>query len=91
MCAHGFRAMPSTCLNEVGWHPDLIELQLAHAARDEVRGAYNRAQRPAEGRAMMQAGANYLDQLRSRTQKPPTSNLTFGPSIPEHVRLATST
>jgi hypothetical protein len=43
MCAHGFRTMASTCLNEQGWHPDLIELQLAHAERDESRGAYNRA------------------------------------------------
>lgn len=39
MCAHGFRSMASTCLNEQGWHPDLIERQLAHAERDEVRGA----------------------------------------------------
>jgi len=43
----------STCLNEQAWHADLIELQLAHAERDEVRGAYNRAQRLAERRAMM--------------------------------------
>jgi integrase len=66
MCAHGFRSMASTCLNEQGWHPDLIELQLAHAERDEVRGAYNRAQRLAERRVMMQAWGDYLDQLRSR-------------------------
>jgi integrase len=45
MVAHGFRSMASTCLNEQGWHPDLIELQLAHAERNESRGAYNRAQR----------------------------------------------
>jgi integrase len=24
MVAHGFRSMASTCLNEQGWHPDLI-------------------------------------------------------------------
>lgn len=40
--------MASTCLNEQGWHPDLIELQLAHAERNEVRSAYNRALRLAE-------------------------------------------
>jgi integrase len=67
MCAHGFRSMASTCLYEQGWHPDLIELQLAHSERDEVRGAYNRAQRTAERRAMMQAWADYLDQLRQGT------------------------
>jgi integrase len=42
MTGHGFRSMASTCLNEQGWHPDLIELQLAHAERNKVRAAYNR-------------------------------------------------
>jgi integrase len=64
MTWHGFRTIASTCLNEQGWHPDLIELQLAHAERNEVRCAYNRAQRLAERRAMMQAWADYLDGLR---------------------------
>lgn len=65
MVSHGFRSMASTCLNEQGWHPDLIELQLAHAERNEVRSAYNRAQRLAERRTMMQAWADYLDGLRN--------------------------
>ena len=64
MVAHGFRSMASTCLNERGWHPDLIELQLAHAERNQVRAAYNRAQRLEERRTMMQAWADYLDRLR---------------------------
>lgn len=64
MTGHGFRSMASTCLNEQGWHPDLIELQLAHAERDKVRAAYNRAERLTERRKMMQAWANYLDGLR---------------------------
>lgn len=63
--AHGFRSMASTCLNEQGWNPDLIELQLAHAERNQVRAAYNRAQRVEERRKMMQAWADYLDRLRS--------------------------
>jgi integrase len=65
MTAHGFRAIASTCLNEQGWPPDVIELQLAHAERDEVRAAYNRAQRLAERREMMQAWADYLDGLKT--------------------------
>src|SRR6185437_6085588 len=65
MTGHGFRSMASTALNEQGWHPDLIELQLAHAERNKVRGAYNRAQRLAERRKMMQAWADYLDGLRA--------------------------
>ena len=64
MTTHGFRAMASTLLNEQGWHPDVIELQLAHAERNEVRAAYNRAQRLDERRKMMQAWADYLDGLR---------------------------
>jgi integrase len=64
MCGHGFRAMASTCLNEQGFPPDVIELQLAHAERNEVRAAYNRASRIPERRKMMQAWADYLDGLR---------------------------
>jgi integrase len=65
MTAHGFRTLASTLLNEQGWHPDLIELQLAHQERNKVRAAYNRAQRLGERRKMMQAWADYLDALRS--------------------------
>ena len=64
MTAHGFRAMASTCLNELGWQPDIIERQLAHAERNKVRAAYNRAERLADRRTMMQAWADYLDGLR---------------------------
>jgi integrase len=33
---HGFRTIASTMLNELGWHPDLIELQLSHQERNKV-------------------------------------------------------
>lgn len=65
MTGHGFRAMASTRLNELGWPPDVIERQLAHAERSKVRAAYNRAQYMAERVKMMQAWANYLDALRT--------------------------
>lgn len=65
MVAHGFRSTASTLLNEQGWNPDVIELQLAHAERNKVRGAYNKAQRLEERTKMMQAWADYLDGLRS--------------------------
>lgn len=51
--------------DEQGWHPDLIELQLAHAGRNKVRAAYNRAQRLDERRKMMKAWADYLDTLKN--------------------------
>jgi integrase len=63
--AHGFRTTASTLLNELGWHPDVIELQLAHKPRAKVRAAYNRAERLAERRKMMQAWADYLDGLKA--------------------------
>jgi len=68
MTGHGFRAMASTLLNEQGWSPDVIERQLAHAERNKVRAAYNRAQYMAERRKMMQAWADYLDALREGAQ-----------------------
>ena len=61
---HGFRSMASTLLNEQGFPPDVIELQLAHTERNKVRAAYNKAQRLPERRKMMQAWADYLDGLR---------------------------
>jgi integrase len=64
MVAHGFRSMASTCLNEQGWRPDLIERQLAHSERNQVRTTYNRAQWLDERRKTMQAWADYLDGLR---------------------------
>jgi integrase len=65
MTGHGFRSLASTNLNEQGYHPDLIELQLAHAERNQVRAAYNKAQRLPERRKMMQAWADYLDGLHA--------------------------
>jgi len=68
MTAHGFRTTASTLLNEQGWSPDAIERQLAHAPRDQVRAAYNRAQYLEERRRMMQSWADYLDSLKSGAQ-----------------------
>ena len=65
MTAHGFRAMASTRLNELGWQTDVIERQLAHVERNQVRAAYNRAQHLDERRKMMQSWADHLDGLRS--------------------------
>ncbi len=43
MSGHGFRAMARTILDEVlGFRPDFIEYQLAHAVRDPNGRAYNR-------------------------------------------------
>jgi integrase len=66
MTGHGFRSMAATRLNEMGWNPDAIERQLAHAESNKVRAAYTHAAQYLEERTrMMQEWANYLDQLRS--------------------------
>ena len=63
--AHGFRATASTVLNEIGFRPDVIERQLAHAERNKVRASYNQAEYLELRRAMMQWWADYLDGLAS--------------------------
>lgn len=64
MCAHGFRRMASTRLNEAGFNPDWIERQLAHADAGSIRGIYNAAEYLEGRKAMMQWWADYLDDLR---------------------------
>jgi len=53
LVSHGMRSMASTALNEEGWDPELIEVALAHVDKDEVRGAYNRADYIERRRPMM--------------------------------------
>jgi len=65
MTGHGFRAVASTILNEAGFKPDVIERQLAHCERNQVRGAYNRAEYLPERKRMMQHWADYLDLVES--------------------------
>ena len=68
MTTHGFRTIASTRLNEMsGWNPDAIERQLAHQEQDDVRRAYvHAAEYWPERVKMMQAWADYLDELRER-------------------------
>jgi integrase len=63
LVGHGFRALASTTLNENGFAPDVIERQLAHAERNKIRAAYNRAQYLPERRKMMQWWADFLDSI----------------------------
>lgn len=64
---HGFRATARTLLDEVlGYRPDIIEHQLAHAVRDPNGRAYNRTSHLQERTRMMQAWADYLGALMGR-------------------------
>lgn len=67
MSGHGFRAMARTILDEVlGFRPELIEHQLAHAVRDPNGRAYNRTAHLPERKEMMQKWADFLDTLKKR-------------------------
>ena len=65
MTGHGFRAIASTALNELGYRSDVIERQLAHTEKNAVRAAYHRSQYLEERKTMMQQWADYLDALRA--------------------------
>ncbi|WP_287916570.1 phage integrase central domain-containing protein [Comamonas sp.] len=58
--AHGFRALFSTVANETGWRADVIERQLAHKERNEVRAAYHRSTYMPDRAKLMQWWADYL-------------------------------
>jgi integrase len=63
---HGFRHMARTLLGELGWSAEALERQLSHKEAG-VSGVYNKAQHLEERRKIMQAWADYLDDLRIGT------------------------
>lgn len=65
--AHGFRSTASTILNEKKFRSAAIEMQLAHAKKDKVEGAYNHAQYTEERKEMMQAYADLGSGLIAKT------------------------
>lgn len=71
MTGHGFRSIASTYLNNLGTiRPDMIEAQLAHGDRDEVRAAYNRADYMEYRKAMMQFWADTLGAMQAGKRLP---------------------
>jgi integrase len=76
MSGHGFRAVARTILDEVlGFRPDFIEHQLAHAVRDPNGRAYNRTAHLDARKSMMQKWADYLDQLKVGAEVVPTHQM----------------
>jgi len=61
--AHGFRATASTILNERGFRSEIIERQLAHGERNQVRASYNHAQYLQERREMMQWWSSFIQDI----------------------------
>lgn len=64
MTGHGFRALAMSTIKErLGYRHEVVDRQLAHAQRDKIASAYDRAEFLAERKVMMQAWADYLDYL----------------------------
>jgi integrase len=62
MTGHGFRALAMTTLKErLNYQHDIVDRQLAHAARNKVDAAYDRAQFLPQRKKMMQDWANFID------------------------------
>lgn len=62
MTGHGFRALAMSTIKErLGYRHEVIDRQLAHAQRNKIDAAYDRAKFLSERIIMMQQWANYLD------------------------------
>jgi integrase len=86
MSVHGFRAMARTILDEVlGFRPDFIEHQLAHAVKDPNGRAYNRTAHLPERKRMMQEWADYLNNLKNGDMSAYSSEVCH----PNHGKAAT--
>lgn len=67
MTGHGFRALAmSTIKEKLGYRHEVVDRQLAHAPRNKVDAAYDRAQFIDERRKMMQEWADYLENLQKQ-------------------------
>lgn len=80
---HGFRGLASTWANEAEcYRPDWIEMALAHAERDEVRGAYNSALYLTPRRRMLQDWADRIDGMMRGEAGAPSDDIGSSASIP---------
>lgn len=60
---HGIRTTGSTMLHEMGYKSELIETQLAHQDQNQVRRTYNHTDYFDQRIVMMQAWADFIDDL----------------------------
>lgn len=68
---HGFRAMARSLIRErLGWDKEVIERHLAHGSSEELGEAYDRTRFIDQRRQMVQAWADYLDELATTTIRP---------------------
>jgi hypothetical protein len=65
----------STIKERLGYRHEVVDRQLAHAPKDKVASAYDRAQFLAERRRMMQDWADYIDAVSGKGAPPQTPRL----------------
>lgn len=64
MTGHGFRALAmSTIKQELGYRHEVVDRQLAHAPRNKIDKAYDRALFLDDRKVMMQDWADYIDSI----------------------------
>jgi integrase len=64
---HGFRHTAATMLAEMGWDENMIDRQLSHLTQG-VKGIYQKAKYLDDRKKMMQAWADYVEQLKKGAQ-----------------------
>ena len=66
MTGHGFRALAMSTIKErLGYRHEVVDRQLAHAQKDKVASAYDRATFLDERKKMMQDWADYIDTIEN--------------------------
>lgn len=79
MTPHGFRAMASTIMDNMGYKQEWLERQLAHDEQNKVKAAYKRdlyLMYLPERKKMMQEWSDYLDSLRAGGKVIPFKSVT---------------
>ena len=87
MCLHGTRGMFSTVANGWRWvRPEWIEAALAHKEKDAVRASYNHRDYLPERRELMQAWADFLDELKADPEQAEAiaAKYAAGPNLSEN-------
>lgn len=68
MTGHGFRALAVSAIKEqLRYRHEVVDRQLAHAQKNKIDSAYDRAMFIDERKKMMQDWADYLDGLNNET------------------------
>ncbi len=72
LCGHGFRTLACSALIESGiWPEDVVELQMSHMEKNNVRAAYtHKAKHLEQRRLMLQWWADFLDANQERMIRP---------------------